>query len=468
MPLFKLSESFLVSLLFISLITSCAEKENEEFSTPNVLFIAVDDLRPELGCYGADHIISPHIDRLASQATLFENAYCNIPVCGASRASLLTGLRPTLTRFKSYLTRADEDAPTAITLPALFRRNGYKTISNGKIFHHSDDSADAWDEIWRPKGISWRDYQDPQNIQLDTTEGMRGPPFEDGDVEDGSYNDGKTTEKSIADLKKLKQEGKPFFLAVGYLKPHLPFNAPRKYWELYDSTSIELPENRFRPSDVPSQALHNFGELRHYSGVPAEGPVTEAMAKKLIHGYYACVSYTDALIGKLLTTLDELDLDDETIVILWGDHGWNLLEHGLWCKHCNYRTSLQVPLILKTPDQRQGLRRSEMVEFVDIYPTLQELCSLPDPGHLQGNSLLPLLNEGTRQTWKSSVESIWHNGFTYTTHEYAYTEWRSENDSVLARMLFSHQEDPDENKNLLHDNEAIPQAVHDILEQWQP
>lgn len=438
-------------LFLIGSLLSCQSKKGEELQNvtkPNVLFIAVDDLRPELGCYGKEYIHSPNIDRLAAQGTLFLNSYCNIPVCGASRASLLTGLRPTLTRFKNYYTRADEDAPGAITLPGLFKANGYTTVSNGKIFHNASDSKADWDEIWKAKGRSSRDFITEENIKLDTSADLRGYPFENTPAPDTAYKDGKMTQKAIADLKKFKQSGEPFFLAVGYLKPHLPFNAPQKYWDLYPEESIQLPENRFFPTDVPKQALHNSGELRHYSGVPKQGPVSDDLAKTLIRGYYACVSYTDALIGKLLNALQELELDDNTIVVLWGDHGWNLYEHGLWCKHCNYRNSLKAPIILRMASQKRGYRRMEMVEFVDIYPTLAELCELPLPEHLQGNSLLPLLGDQTAE-WKDKVESVWQSGFTYTSETHAYTEWRTETDSVVARMLFDHRKDPGENRNIV-------------------
>lgn len=443
--------SFMKKLIFyllpLSLLYACQPAEPSAEKKPNVLFIAVDDLRPELGCYGQTHIHSPNIDKLADGGTLFLNSYCNVPVCGASRASLLTGLRPTLTRFKTFRTRADEEAAGATTLPGLFKANGYTTISNGKIFHHADDSEADWDEIWRAKGATPTDFITRENIRWDTMEGHRGRPFERTVAPDSAYKDGKMTLKAVADLKRLKAAGNPFFLAVGFLKPHLPFNAPQKYWDLYPEESIQLPDNRFQPTDVPKQALHNFGELRHYHGVPAEGPVSDSLARTLIHGYYACVSYTDALIGQLLNTLEELELAENTIVILWGDHGWNLYEHGLWCKHCNYRTSLKAPLILRVPGQEKGYRRAEMVEFVDIYPTLAELCGLPLPDHLQGNSLVPLIGE-QEAAWKEGVESVWHNGFTYTTSTHAYTEWRTETDSVVARMLFDHVNDPDENVNL--------------------
>ena len=442
-------------------LLSCQDETPLIPQKPNVLFIAVDDLRPELGCYGMDHIQSPNIDRLAEEGTLFVNSYCNVPVCGASRASLLTGLRPTFNRFKVYYTRADEDAPETRTLPGFFKDNGYTTISNGKIFHHANDSKADWDEVWRAKNITPRDYITVENIQLDTTEDLRGSPFESAVAPDTAYKDGKMTQKSIADLKKLKETGNPFFLAVGYLKPHLPFNAPQKYWDLYPEETIELPENRFFPTDVPQQALHNSGELRHYYGVPEKGPVSDEMARKLIQGYYACVSYTDALIGQLLGALEELDLDDNTIVILWGDHGWNLYEHGMWCKHSNYRTSLKAPIILRQPGEKQGYKRMEMVEFVDIYPTLAELCQLSPPGHLEGNSLVPLLGD-QKVEWKDKVESVWRNGFTYTSTSHAYTEWRTESDSIVASMLFDHIKDPDENENLAGKS-GMEQIVEELL-----
>lgn len=443
----------LLGLILIGLLNTACQttpSNSAERTPPNVLFIAVDDLRPELGCYGATHMHSPNIDRLAASAVLFQNSYCNIPVCGASRASLMTGLRPTHNRFKVHYTRADEDAPGITTLPGLFKANGYTTISNGKIFHNPKDSEADWDEVWRLRGTnSSHDYLLDFNIALDTIPDTRGYTYEKAVAPDSAYLDGKTTQKAIRDLRRLKSGAQPFFLAVGFYKPHLPFNAPQKYWDLYPEGSIQLPENRFTPTDVPAQALHRFGELRNYSGVPKTGQVADSLARKLIRGYYACVSYTDAQIGRLLDALDALGLADNTVVVLWGDHGWNLYEHGLWCKHCNYRNALKAPLIMRTPGQEAGVVRQEMVEFVDIYPTLVDLCDLPNPNHLQGNSLVPLLGSESAVAWKDTVVSVWKNGFTYTTASQGYTEWRTESDSVVARMLFDHLQDPEENVNLL-------------------
>jgi len=418
---------------------------------PNILFIAVDDLRPELACYGKELISSPNIDRLAAEGTRFDRSYCNIPVCGASRASLMTGLRPARNRFLTYLTRADEEAAGISTLPGHFRNKGYHTISNGKIFHHDDDAMESWDEVWHPvsNSASWRDYALRENIAQDTSDRFRGPPFERAEVQDTVYKDGKTAEKTIRDLRKLKEQDKPFFLATGFLKPHLPFNAPEKYWKIYDG-KVSLPDNNHPPAYAPKESLHNFGELRAYAGVPPDGPVRDDFARELIQGYYACVSYTDAQIGMILNELKRLELDRTTIVILWGDHGWNLREHGLWCKHCNYETSLHTPLIVKVPGTKQLKASSEIVEYVDIYPTLCELAGLELPEHLQGDSFKDLLYDN-KATSDGVAICQWYAGITTIRENWFYTEWVNDNDSSYARMLYDHKVDPDENLNISED-----------------
>jgi iduronate 2-sulfatase len=347
---------------------ACSERSTPA-DRPNVLFIAVDDLRPELGCYGKDRIESPHIDHLAAQGTRLDRSYCNIPVCGASRASLMTGLRPARNRFLTYLSRADEEAPGIVTLPGHFHNHGYHTISNGKIFHHDDDDSLSWEEIWHPvsNSPSWRDYALDENILRDTSDRFRGPPFERARVSDTTYKDGKIAEKTIADLRKLKETGQPFFLATGFYKPHLPFNAPEKYWALYDGKS-PCPKTTIRRKMPPKNRSTISGSCGPMPESPRTGPVSDEMAERLIHGYYACVSYTDAQVGKILEALKELKLDRSTLVILWGDHGWNLREHGLWCKHCNFETSLHTPLIVKVPGKRQVVASDQVVEYVDIYP----------------------------------------------------------------------------------------------------
>ncbi|HUV63312.1 MAG TPA: sulfatase-like hydrolase/transferase, partial [Sedimentisphaerales bacterium] len=265
---------------------------------PNVLFIAVDDLRPQLGCYGHKQMLSPKIDRLASQGVTFLRSYCQVPVCGASRASLLTGVRPTKDRFLGFDTWAEKDLPGALSVAKHFRSNGYHTISNGKVFHHAPDCKDGWsEEPWRPKG-EWRNYLREENIKLaQSNPGQAGPAYEAADVPDNAYFDGMIADKGISDLRRLKNMDEPFFLALGFLKPHLPFNAPKKYWDMYKREEIDLADNPFRPKGAPDAALHTWGELRAYHGLPKKGPLPDEMARTLVHGYYACVSYTDAQIG---------------------------------------------------------------------------------------------------------------------------------------------------------------------------
>jgi len=446
-------------MLFSSHARGVENRQNSE--KPNILFIVVDDLRPELSCYGAEHIHSPNIDRIAAQGTLFERSYCNVPVCGASRASLMTGLRPTQKRFLNYESRADEDAPGVITLSGHLKNNGYHTISNGKVFHFGDDSRESWDEIWHPTSSSrsWRDYALPENILGDTAAYRSGPPLERADIEDNAYMDGKITEKVISDMQKLSKTDKPFFLTAGFIKPHLPFNAPEKYWKLYDG-KVNLPDNNHPPENAPKESFHMFWELRSYTGIPMGGPLEDEVAKDLIHGYYACVSYIDEQIGKVLDELERLELDENTIVILWGDHGWNLREHGLWCKTANYETSLHAPLILKVPGSEQVVSTAEIVEFVDIYPTLCELVDVEMPEHLQGDSFRELLFDPEAKSDGVAV-CQWKNGKTTVQNKFFYTEWINDQDSVYARMLYDHAVDPQENFNI---SEEIGSGaiIHDL------
>ncbi|MDX1638910.1 MAG: sulfatase [Balneolaceae bacterium] len=431
----------------------------------NVLFIAVDDLRPELNTYGASHIQSPNIDRLAASGIQFDSAYANVPVCGASRASLLTGIRPTRDRFLTYYTWAEKDAPSAVTLPEHFRNHGYYTVGRGKIFHHQVDSEDSWDENWRPpaNGPTWRDYYLPENQKMDTTGSKRGPAFESALVPDSAYSDGKMANKVIDDLRKLKDRDEPFFLAAGFLKPHLPFNVPQKYWDMYDPEQIEFPATQFGNSGAPEQAYHNFGELRNYGNIPPDARLPDSLARKLIHGYYAAVSYADAQVGRLLDELDRLGLRENTIIVLWGDHGWNLREHGLWCKHCNFETSLHSPLILDIPGEAEGLQIDEVVEFVDIYPGLVEAAGLPHLPQLQGESFVPLI-KGNESGWDNVAVSKWHSGLTLIKDQYFYTEWSDSTEAIHARMLFDHEKDPDETNNLA-DDPAYEDIVQELSKQ---
>lgn len=446
-----------------------AGEEREKSLKKNVLFIVVDDLRPELGCYGAEDVISPCIDSLASESVVFQRCHCQVPVCGASRASVLTGLRPTRDRFINFKTQADVDAPGNLSLPKHFKNNGYYTVSNGKVYHHRNDGSDGWSEPpWRPKG-QWneRGYLSESNKQIALENKFKcAEPFEETDVEDTAYQDGVIAEKSIEDLKRLKEMGQPFFLAVGFAKPHLPFNAPSKYWSMYDPENLNLADNPYRSKDAPDEAFHQFGELRHYHGVPQKGPLSDELARKLVHGYHACVSYMDAQVGKVLDTLEQLGLSDDTIVMLWGDHGWQLGEHGMWCKHCNFKTSLHAPLMIKAPGITGGKQTKALTEFVDIYPTLCELAQLPLPEHLQGDSAVPLLIDPDKQ-WKEAIFSRFEKGDSIKTDRYCYTEWADKDGNLISRMLYDHEADPDENVNLSEkpENEPLVKELSRMLQE---
>jgi len=460
--------AFNIALLLFGCNTQQPEsksEDSEQNSSPNILFIAVDDLRPELNCYGKSEIISPNIDQLASEGTLFTRSHCNVPTCGASRASLMTGMRPGRHRFLSFKTMIEEDAPNAIVLSQIFKDNGYTTISNGKVLHVLEDRQESWDDLWRPGSKSPQDYQESFNIAFDTVDDSRGYFFENANVHDTIYRDGKIANKTIRDLDLLKASGKPFFLAVGFMKPHLPFNAPTKYWDMYKREDIKLPDNNFRPKDAPDASIHNSGELCAYAGIPQTGPLNDSLATTMIHGYRACVTYVDAQIGRVLNALKETGLDKNTIVVLWGDHGWNLREHGLWCKHCNFNTSLHAPLITKVPWIKGGKKSDALVEFVDIYPTLCELAGITPPNdQLEGESYLSLL-ENPNSDWNNQIVSKFRNGLTIKTDRYSYTEWSDSDTNTYARMLYDHQIDYAENTNIseLPENKMLVNSLSKLL-----
>ncbi|MGB3802365.1 MAG: sulfatase [Lewinella sp.] len=458
-----------LSLLSLCLLTfSCTQQIEQSYSPaeklpPNVLFIAVDDLRPELGAYGRSIVHSPNIDRLAARAMRFTNAYCNVPVCGASRASLMTGIRPTRNRFVDYSTRIEEDAPGVTTLHGHFKENGYYSVALGKVLHHTDDREDDYNEPnWRPtvgagKG---RDYHSPKAMAMVAEgSGGRGPAFERGVLADSAYWDGKIAARAVDYVDKLAAGDQPFFLAVGFMKPHLPFNAPERYWQRYDSVDFELPPTYFRGDGTPEELLHNSGELRNYLEVPEDRILPEDYARTLIHGYYASVSFVDAQIGKVLDALEATGEADNTIVILWGDHGWNLGDHTMWCKHTVFNSSLRVPLLIDAPGLVAGTAAA-MVEYVDLFPTLAELAGLPRPDQLDGRSLVPLLQDPDRE-WDNAVFTRWYDGDNITTDRYAYTEWRDTTGELYARALFDHHTDSLETNSVARDHRY--QAIVDSL-----
>ena len=447
----------------------------------NVLFIAVDDLRPQLGCYGHKQMVTPNLDRLASEGAVFLSAYCQQAVCSPTRSSLLTGCRPDTTKVYDLVTHFRTALPDVVTLPQHFKNNGYHSVGISKIFHDGYNDPPSWSEPWiRDTGRGYaleENFEKLINADLPAQAAataqpqgkkgkgqgkngkkgkkkaalLRGTPFECADVPDNTYSDGNTAEQAAQILKRIKD--KPFFFACGFRRPHLPFNAPKKYWDLYDPAKIDLADNPFAPKGCPEIALTNFGELRNYHGVPkGNEPLPEELQRKLIHGYYAATSYVDAQIGKVLKALDDEGLRESTIVVLWGDHGWQLGEHGLWCKHTNFEAATHVPLLMRAPGKPAGARVTGLTEFVDIYPTLCELAGLPLPSHLEGTSFAPLLSEPGRK-WKKAAFSQYprpgHMGYSMRTERYRYTEWRKNDGSGAdAFELYDYEKDPGENVNL--------------------
>ncbi len=458
---------------------------------PNVLFIAVDDLRPELGAYGNTHIRTPHIDRLADGGVTFLQAHVQQAVCNPSRASLMTGLRPDSLRVWDLQTDFRRTVPDVLTLPQHFMRHGYHAVAIGKIYHNVIPDSLSWSEPklhidgypFDPDAV----YRHPDNVAIQ--EARKASIIEAGEearyidqygewylkaasteaVEgaDALYYDGAQTDVAVEKLAELAQSTQPFFFAVGYYRPHLPFNAPQKYWDLYDPEAIPPADHPTAPADGPLMAINNMRELRGYSdftGVlhPFDGGLSEESTRRLKHGYYASVSYVDAQVGRLLDALDDSGLSENTIVILWGDHGWKLGEHGSWAKMTNYEIDTRAPLIIRAPNDRgAGKRVEKLVEFVDIYPTLSELAGLPVPEHLQGVSLAPLLDD-PEHPWKSAVfsqflrEGIWiapdgieYMGYAVRTDRYRYVRWVNwVTGELAARELYDHQLDPGENVNL--------------------
>lgn len=433
-----------------------AQAAEEREKHENIILIICDDLRCELGCYGNSPVISPNIDKLAGEGVLFSRAYCNIAVSGASRASLLTGLRPTRNRFNMWNSRVDKDAPDAVTIQQAFKDNGYATVSNGKIYHHNDEKSNCfWDETMP---VNFLDYHSDENLEImaeleRSGKGKRGYFYEHGDYADGDYLDAKVAEKSIKDMRRLSREGKPFFLGIGFTRPHLPFIVPERYWNMYDHDSITIPDN-YRLKDgnlIPPEAIPGWSELRVYTGIPSGGPLDEETAKLMIHGYYAAVSYVDAQVGRIIDAVKELGLEDNTSIILIGDNGWNLGEHGAWCKHCILNTSLNVPMIIKSPvtTADKSFKNDRIVDFVDIYPTICDLAGIANPEGLEGESLMPLLKSPGAKS-KGYAVCRWDNSFTLIEKELFYTEWWDNNDKTVGRLLFDHSNDPAENYNVAH------------------
>jgi arylsulfatase A-like enzyme len=437
------------------------ELQDKSQKPMNVLFIAIDDLRPELGCYGAPQVKSPNIDQFAKEAVVFNRAYCNVPVCGASRASLLTSILPTKNRFIDYRAKAQEDVPNAKTLPSLFKEAGYTSISNGKIFHYNKDVQEAsWSENpWMPKGGHRVSY-DPTTNNVVMKSG-NGRVYEAPDVADSSYPDYKIAQKTISDLRRFKKSGESFFMACGFFRPHMPFYAPKKYWDMYDRDAIEIADNRHLPENAP-KTLRGSTEFKTYSFGDYK-PNTEAFHKMMRHGYYACVSYVDQMVGEVLKELETLGLAENTIVVLWGDHGWHLGEHEFWGKHNTLHNALQVPLIVKVPGKAKGQHTEAMVESVDIYPTICDLANIKAPDYIMGKSFTSVLDD-PKQSFRKNVYARFKKADAIVREDFTYSLFENGEE-----MLYNIKQDPKENKNIVADgsNKVVLEAMRIALKNKQ-
>lgn len=444
---FELSTVILAAIL--SLVVTAADAKQ-----PNVLMLWVDDLRPQMQCYGVQEMQTPNLDRLAAQSLKFNRAYCNIAVCGASRASVMTGIRPTKKRFVSYTARADKETPKAVTLNEHFQAAGYYTAGYGKIFHFEEDSANGWDEI--NDYYAWPGYTKPENLaQWDDSKKTRGPFWEIADVQEEELMDGKIARTAAAAITRLAVGEKPFFIAAGFYKPHLPFVAPKKYWDQYPMDAIKLPANYRTKPDVPRPAPTYWGELRSYAGIPKRGPVDEPTARRLIAGYQACVSFTDAQLGHVLDALKASGQAENTIVVLLGDHGWNLGDHGMWCKHCCFETSMRTPLMVAAPmlaGFKPGTTTQALTEFVDLYPTLCELTEVEAPKQLMGDSMTNVLANPTT-THRTAAFGRYGQGDTVRTDRFRYTQYHDWQGNYQGHMLYDHDNDPAEDRNIVEEAE---------------
>ncbi|MRI00131.1 sulfatase-like hydrolase/transferase [Kriegella sp. EG-1] len=536
----------LVLLCFVFLACKEESKVSEEITKkrPNVLFIAIDDLRPELGAYGSEIAITPNLDALAADGLLFSRAYCQQAICSPSRASLMTGARPeTIGVIENYTYFRDAN-PDIITLPQHFWANGYETVSTGKIYHNTEygDVELSWSRKPAVAKMTVQASHTPGGFALPINQQMyrenkadmiekygadaakrglgKGPAYEKADVPDYFYEDGYNTDLAIVTLKEMlvNNPDKPFFLGLGMKKPHLDWLAPAKYWNYYEEDSIKLTSQNVAPKNGAEMGLHPSFELRVRSGIPKKGTIDDELARKLKHAYLACVSYVDAQIGKMISALEEAGVRDNTIIIVWSDHGWHLGEMGIWGKATNYEVGTRVPLMIWTPDmpkETRGKSTNALVELVDMYPTLCDLASISMPEHLEGQSFKPLisnpeaawktaafsqfpspalrewaanpLSQGMRETYfgpliqeveariKKQQGAKWNRelfenrlmGYSMRTDKYRFIVWKDytkpEAEPIFFE-LYDHQKDPSETINIAEQNPAV---VVSLLEQFR-
>ncbi|WP_405400988.1 sulfatase [Maribacter sp. Asnod2-G09] len=530
----------LLNMLLLSCKAQIEKPSDDSVNKPNILFIAIDDLRPELGAYGSEVAITPNMDALAAQGLLFNNAYCQEAICSPSRASVMTGARPETIKVIENFSYFRDLNPDIVTLPQHLRTEGYETVYAGKIFHpgYTDEELS-----WSRKAYSGpnvaampervRGYVLPENQEMfkknraevvakygknAPRNGLgKGPAYEFADAPDNTYEDGHNTELAIETMKEMSKNEKPFFLGLGFLKPHLEWIAPKKYWDLYEGKDLQLTGQHEGPKNGAAMGLHASFELRARADIPNYGDIDEEQAKNLKRAYLATVSYVDAQIGKMLKALEEEGLRDNTIIMLWSDHGWHLGDMGIWGKATNYEIATRVPLIVSTPNMPaavRGTKTDALVELVDMYPTLCDLAGVSIPATLEGQSFKPLLSDPNRK-WKEAAftqfpspalrewaanplskgmretsfgplleeveEKIklqqgdkWNRdlfenrlmGYSMRTADYRFTLWKDYTDKESEPVffeLYDHKNDPTETVNIANEK---PKIVQELLAQF--
>jgi iduronate 2-sulfatase len=448
----------------------------------NVLFIASDDMRPQLGCYGDALAKSPNLDRLAARGRLFERAYCQQALCSPSRISLLSGRRISTTKINQIGPPLRSTMPDIVTLPQMFKNAGWHVRSLGKIYHVGIDDPASWSEPpWHSKAPRYGPggtalvkaraaEMKAKGIAIEEKGPNRpsfgGPAFEGPDVGDEDLLDGDTAREALDALRAMaKTPERPFFLAVGFSNPHVPWVAPKRYWDLYRPQDIPIPTNNFVPRGAPAFAAKTGQDFMWYGNIPKDRVITPEFGRQCLHGYLAAISYVDAQVGRLLDELDRLGLREKTIVVFWGDHGYYMGEHGWWgSKHNNYEGATRAPLIFAAPGMKAaGKPTKGVVEFIDIFPTLADLAGLPAPAGIEGRSLRPLL-DAPAASWKAGAISQYMMGGNFgtaiRTDRYRYVEWVDKKGAIAGRELYDHQADPDENVNVL--GQAPEAMLHEL------
>ena len=448
----------LLPLALTALATSAAER-------PNVLFIMVDDLKPTLGCYGDAKAITPNIDRLARSSVLFDRAYTNQAVCAPSRNAVLSGLRPTTVGVYDLVTNFRLGAPEAVTLPQRFAQAGYRVETLGKVYHRGNGNASDAAALATP-------HWDWNENRLYAAERSDRPATECLDVPDETYVDAVTAGETIRRLSAAAEHpAQPFFLILGIRKPHLPFTAPKKYWDLHAATEFSADGPAVPPADSPKFAGHSWGELRAYSDVDDVGPVDATKAAELVRGYYAATSFADAQIGRVLDALDRLKLAENTIVVLWGDHGWHLGDHGWWCKHTNYEQANRIPILIRAPGvSAPGARSSSFIESVDLFPTLCDLAGLSVPAGVEGVSQRATLRDPAVvvRTEAMHVYPRGENiGRAVRDERYRLVEWKKAGAPAASAVveLYDYQTDPLETRNVAAEQPEVVSLLRSRLAQ---